>query len=36
MVIAEREWHDKAVLLLNLGAGGEQDAAIEGFVRSRF
>lgn len=35
VLIAEREWHDKPVLL-SFGAGGEQDAAIRSFVNSRF
>ena len=35
VVIAEGEWHNKPVLS-SLGTGGEQDAAIKSFVRSRF
>ena len=34
MVIAEGEWHDRPVLA-SLGQGGEQDAAIKSFVKSR-
>ena len=34
MVIAEGEWHDRPVVT-RLGLGGEQDAAIKSFVKSR-
>lgn len=34
VVIARGEWHDMPVLSM-LGAGGEQSAAIRGFVKAR-
>ena len=34
LIIAEGEWHDRPVLSV-LGLGGEQDAAIKSFVKSR-
>ena len=34
VVIAEGEWHDRPIVTL-LGQGGEQDAAIKSFVKSR-